>query len=114
MLCVVSEDTGAFRRPRVSGFHRLTGEMRESFSMAVDSVTAHKLRSGLTLLGILIGVFSIIVVMTILRVLDQTAQDSLADLGPHTFLAKNETRSEIVSPSLGGRAKTSFDVPSCP
>jgi putative ABC transport system permease protein len=62
--------------------------MRESFSMAVDSVTAHKLRSGLTLLGILIGVFSIIVVMTILRVLDQTAQDSLADLGPHTFRVK--------------------------
>lgn len=56
--------------------------------MAMDSVVSHKLRSGLTLLGILIGVFSIIVVMTVLRVLDRNAQDSLSELGPHTFRVK--------------------------
>ena len=62
--------------------------MRESLSMAIDSVVSHKLRSGLTLLGIMIGVFSIIVVMTVLRVLDRNAQDSLSELGPHTFRVK--------------------------
>lgn len=73
---------------RLSGWNRLRAEVRESLAMAFDSVMAHKLRSGLTLLGILIGVFSIIVVMTVLRVLDRNAQESLADLGPHTFRVK--------------------------
>ena len=88
MHCAVSEKTAALRRPYATGLNRLRGEMRESLSMAIDSVTAHKLRSGLTLLGILIGVFSIIMVMTVLRVLDRTAQASLSELGPHTFRVK--------------------------
>lgn len=56
--------------------------------MALDSILSHKLRSCLTLLGVLIGVFSIIVVMTVLRVLDRNAQSSLSQLGPHTFTVK--------------------------
>jgi len=43
-------------------FHKptlLLAEIRESFSMAMNALTAHKLRSALTLLGVLIGVFSI-------------------------------------------------------
>ena len=78
MLCAVSDPTDN-RRRRPSGWHRLIGETRESLSMALDSVVSHKLRSGLTLLGIMIGVFSIIVVMTVLRVLD--AYDDARDLG---------------------------------
>ncbi|NCF84831.1 MAG: FtsX-like permease family protein [Verrucomicrobiaceae bacterium] len=87
MLCAVSDPTDN-RRRRPSGWHRLIGETRESLSMALDSVVSHKLRSGLTLLGIMIGVFSIIVVMTVLRVLDTNAQESLSQLGPHTFRVK--------------------------
>ena len=52
-------------------FHRptlLLAEIRESFSMAMNALRAHKLRSALTLLGVLIGVFSIIAVMTAMRV----------------------------------------------
>ena len=59
----------AGRPYRLSGWNRLRAEVRESLAMAFDSVMAHKLRSGLTLLGILIGVFSIIVVMTVKNVL---------------------------------------------
>ena len=47
----------------------LSGEFRESFRMAVGAIAAHKLRSALTLLGVLVGVFSIIVVMTAMRVM---------------------------------------------
>jgi hypothetical protein len=39
-------------------------EIHESFLMAMSAIVAHKLRSALTLLGIVVGVFSIIVVMT--------------------------------------------------
>ena len=60
-------------------------EIRESFSMALDSIRSHKLRSGLTLLGILVGVFSIIVVMTAIRVFQRNIESEMASLGTDTF-----------------------------
>jgi putative ABC transport system permease protein len=69
-------------------FHRptlLLGELRESISMAFNAIFAHKLRSALTLLGVLIGVFSIIVVMTAMRVLERNIEDNLSELGSQTF-----------------------------
>ena len=63
----------------------LLGEARESFSMAVGALAAHKLRSALTLLGVLIGVFSIIVVMTAMRVLQKNIETELSSLGAQTF-----------------------------
>jgi putative ABC transport system permease protein len=63
----------------------LFAEVKESFFMAMNALTAHKLRSALTLLGILIGVFSIIVAMTAMRVLKRTAETGLSRLGSQTF-----------------------------
>ncbi|MCI0535381.1 MAG: hypothetical protein L0Z50_09135, partial [Verrucomicrobiales bacterium] len=60
-------------------------EIRESFRMALDSIVAHKLRSSLTLLGILVGVFSIIVVMTAIRVFQRNIESEMASLGTDTF-----------------------------
>ncbi|MGB7767842.1 MAG: ABC transporter permease [Verrucomicrobiia bacterium] len=64
---------------------RLLAEIKESFSMAMNALAAHKLRSALTLLGVLIGVFSIIVVMTAMRVLEQNIENNLSQLGGQTF-----------------------------
>ena len=69
-------------------FHKptlLLGELRESVSMAFTAIWAHKLRSALTLLGVLIGVFSIIVVMTAMRVLQNNVENHLSQLGSQTF-----------------------------
>ena len=63
----------------------LLGEIREGFAMAMNAVAAHNLRSALTLLGVMIGVFSIIVVMTAMRVLKRTAESGLSQLGSQTF-----------------------------
>ncbi len=63
----------------------LLAEARESFRMAMSALAAHKLRSALTLLGVLIGVFSIIVVMTAMRVLKQNIESELSQLGSQTF-----------------------------
>jgi len=63
----------------------LLAELRESLGMATNAVSAHKLRSALTLLGVLIGVFSIIVVMTAMRVLSRSIESNLSELGSHTF-----------------------------
>ena len=47
-------------------------ELKESlFLETLGAVVAHKLRSALTLLGVLVGVFSIIVVMTSMRASQQ-------------------------------------------
>ncbi len=63
----------------------LFAETTESFSMAMNALAAHKLRSALTLLGVLIGVFSIIVVMTAMRVLERNIETNLSQLGSQTF-----------------------------
>src|SRR5678816_1822360 len=64
---------------------RLMAEVRESFLMAMSAVASHKLRSSLTLLGVLIGVFSIILVMTAMRAMQNKVEKGLGQLGSRTF-----------------------------
>ncbi len=66
----------------------LLGEIKESFLMAVGAIVAHKLRSALTLLGVLVGVFSIIIVMTSMRAMQQKIESDLNRLGGQTFVIK--------------------------
>ncbi len=56
--------------------------------MAIGAVTAHKLRSALTLLGVLVGVFSIIAVMTAMRVMQGRIESSISQLGSQTFMVR--------------------------
>jgi putative ABC transport system permease protein len=63
-------------------------EARESAAMAATAIAAHKLRSALTLLGVLVGVFSIIVVMTAMRVLQSNIERELSSLGSDTFMVR--------------------------
>jgi putative ABC transport system permease protein len=70
-------------RRSAAGF--VLAELKESVVMAFGSIAAHRLRSSLTLLGILIGVFSIVAVMTIVRLIERNAETSLSQLGPNTF-----------------------------
>src|ERR1051326_1278966 len=63
-------------------------ELTESFRMAMAALAAHKLRSALTLLGVLVGVFSIIVVMTAMRVMKSDIEKQLSRLGSQTFVVR--------------------------
>ena len=58
---------------------------KETIIIALSAIKANKLRSILTLLGIVVGVFSIIGVMTGVRVLQNSIESGLSDLGAHTF-----------------------------
>jgi putative ABC transport system permease protein len=60
-------------------------QMQESITMAVTAIKANKLRSVLTLLGIAVGVFSIIAVMTAMGVLQGAIESGLSGLGTNTF-----------------------------
>jgi putative ABC transport system permease protein len=66
----------------------LLGEIHENFFMAMGALAAHKLRSALTLLGVLVGVFSIIVVMTAMRVMQNNIDSQLSSLGSQTFMIR--------------------------
>ena len=64
---------------------RLLAELSESFRMAMSAIATHKLRSGLTLLGVLVGVFSIILVMTAMRAMKNNIEGELGSLGSKSF-----------------------------
>jgi putative ABC transport system permease protein len=60
----------------------------ESFKMAVSSIGAHKLRSMLTLIGIIAGVAAIISVMTGVSVVQSQMETELSVLGARVFQAQ--------------------------
>jgi putative ABC transport system permease protein len=59
--------------------------LRESLVMAFAAIRSSKLRSILTLLGVVVGVFSIISVMTAVGVLRNSIEEGLTQLGANTF-----------------------------
>lgn len=59
--------------------------MKESLKMALTAIRANKLRSTLTLLGIVVGIFSIISVMTAMGVLRNSIEEGIMQLGANTF-----------------------------
>ena len=66
--------------------HSLKNVMKESFRMTIDAIRQNKLRSILTLLGISIGVFSVIGVMTAIRTLESSVESGLNVFGTNTFV----------------------------
>ena len=62
-----------------------TIDIRETISMALAALKANKLRAFLTLLGVVIGVFSFIGVMTGISVLQETILSSFNVLGSNTL-----------------------------
>ena len=60
--------------------------LKESFWMAIDAIKQNKLRSTLTLLGISIGVFSVIGVMTAIRTLESSVESGLNVFAANTFV----------------------------
>ena len=57
----------------------------EILRLALSSLAANKLRSGLTMLGIAVGVFSVIGVMTVITGLRQSIETGLNVLGANSF-----------------------------
>ncbi|HMJ88296.1 MAG TPA: ABC transporter permease [Candidatus Acidoferrum sp.] len=80
-MSITAKSTSARR----AGMVQFRTELHESFLMAMSALAAHKLRSALTLLGVTVGVFSIIVVMTAMRVLQSNIEKEMGQLGARTF-----------------------------
>jgi putative ABC transport system permease protein len=60
-------------------------KMLESVLIALNSLRSNKLRSALTILGIVVGIFSIISISTILTMLQNSIESGVSSLGQNTF-----------------------------
>jgi len=61
------------------------GQTRESVKMAVDTLRANKLRSALTILGIVIGVTTVITISSVINGLNNRVSDWVSSLGSNVF-----------------------------
>ena len=59
---------------------------REAFWIAVEALNTHKLRSFLTLLGVVIATTTLIVVMSVINGMNLYIADHIANLGVNTFI----------------------------
>ncbi|KAA0244623.1 MAG: peptide ABC transporter permease, partial [Chlorobiota bacterium] len=57
----------------------------ESLKLALMDLRANKLRATLTMLGIVVGIFSIIVIMTVITMLQTSIEEGVASLAKNTF-----------------------------
>jgi putative ABC transport system permease protein len=61
------------------------GQTRESVKMALDTLRVNKLRSGLTILGIVIGVTTVITISSVINGLNNRVSDFVTSLGSNVF-----------------------------
>jgi putative ABC transport system permease protein len=73
----------------VSRFTSSFALFKETAVLAFDTLRTNKMRSGLTVLGIVIGITSIVGMTSLIRGFDQSMQATMRQLGPNTiFIAK--------------------------
>src|SRR6267143_4946190 len=61
------------------------GLVREVVVMALDTVRSNKMRSGLTVLGVVIGITSIVGMTALIRGFDQSLREMIRAIGPNTI-----------------------------
>ena len=57
----------------------------ETIKLALAAIWAHKLRSALTLLGIIIGVAAVVVVVSLIQGFNTYVDEKIANIGSNSF-----------------------------
>ena len=65
-----------------------SGLLSEIVVMSIDTLRTSKMRSGLTVLGVVIGITSIVGMTSLIRGFDQSLRDSISQLGPNTIIVQ--------------------------
>src|ERR1035441_3282810 len=82
-----SEETvTAIPHPRQPRGATLWVTAREAFWIALEALRSHKLRSFLTLLGVVIATTTLIVVMSVVNGMNLYIAEHIANLGTNTFV----------------------------
>ena len=92
------------------GSRSLKNILKESFWMAIDAIRKNKLRSGLTLLGISIGVFSVIGVMTAIRTLESSVASGLNVFATNTFIIQKYPEIDFGSNRVKYRNRKNINI----
>ena len=66
-------------------------KINQILAISLQSLKSNRLRTALTILGVVVGIFSIILIMTILTMLQSSINEGLASLSKNTFqIQKND------------------------
>ncbi len=82
----------------------------EIISIAFSTLRANKLRASLTLAGIIIGVFSIIAIMTLLNALQAGIEGGLSELGSNTYQIQKFPAIMVGGPGSGRKYRNRPDI----
>jgi putative ABC transport system permease protein len=74
------------RRLALTGFRGNLVTLIETFRLALDALRAHKLRSFLTLLGVILAVLTLVTVMSVVAGLNFYVADRVANLGANVYV----------------------------
>ena len=74
----------------------------EIVTMAFDTVRTNKMRSALTVLGVVIGITSIVGMTSMIRGFDQSLRDMIGAIGPNTIFVQ---RFGVTSFASGGEIR---------
>ena len=72
--------------PRLAQARQTLVALRETFWIALDTLRAHKLRTFLTLLGVILAVTTLVAVISVLNGLNVYVADKVANLGANAFV----------------------------
>jgi putative ABC transport system permease protein len=78
--------TAGSRRVALTGWKGGAVTMLETMRLALDALRAHKLRSFLTLLGVILAVTTLVVVMSFVAGMNFYVADRIANLGANVFI----------------------------
>src|SRR5690554_177695 len=84
--------------------------IKEIIIIALQSVKTNKLRTALTMLGIVVGIFSIIVIMTILTMLQNSIEGGLSMLNKNTFQIQKYPAMQMGGPGSRDRYRNRKDI----
>jgi putative ABC transport system permease protein len=82
----------------------------QTFLIAVQSIKTNKLRTGLTVLGIVVGIFSIIVIMTVVTMLQNSIESGVSQLNQNTFQIQKMPAMQTGGPGSRDRFRNRKDI----
>src|SRR5436189_4334874 len=85
-----------------------TALLSEVVVMAFETIRGNKMRSGLTVLGVVIGITSIVGMTALIRGFDQSLRDMVRTIGPSTIFVQ---RFGVTSFINGGEIRELFKRP---
>ncbi len=85
-------------------------KLLEVLTVALNSLRVNKLRSSLTILGIVVGIFSIISISTIISMLQSSIEEGVSQLGKNTFQIQKWPAVQMGGPEERAKYRNREDI----